>query len=180
MSIYTDAYAKHKNLKLAADELNIPLPTLYWNLKKEGIVVTGDKSKYGSIKDKFGAKAEYFFSTLFPNAINNNKNEFQPKIDFNYGGLSIDVKGANRVKPSKKFNHERWAFSFKKQESLCDLFFCIGFNNNNIEKIFVIPCDLVRFYQSISISANGSSKWNDYAMSEHEAKNLIDDMATNN
>ena len=41
-------YRKHKNLKAASSELGVPLPTLYWRLKKAGEPVVGDKTTYGS------------------------------------------------------------------------------------------------------------------------------------
>lgn len=57
MSIESDAYEKHKNLKLAAEELGIKWQYLYVILRKEGVAVCGDKSRYGSDKDRL---AEFF------------------------------------------------------------------------------------------------------------------------
>lgn len=168
MSVYSDAYEKHKNLRLAAEELGIKLPKLYYNLKKEGVVVTGDKTKYGSRKDQFGAKAEGEFQSMFPRAVNNNGKEFQAKIDFYLDGLGVDVKGAAPSGSDKRFSNKRWAFSLKKQESIADIFFCIAYLDDKPFKYFVIPGDLVRFYQTISIPMSGRTKWAEFELSREE------------
>ena len=67
------AYNKHKNLKLAADELGVKWQTLYVQLRKLNIPVTGDKLKYGSNRDRLAARAEIEFQRLVPFAINQNK-----------------------------------------------------------------------------------------------------------
>jgi hypothetical protein len=46
------AYDKHKNLKVAADELGMKWQTLYWCLKKYNHPVVGNKSKYGTSLQK--------------------------------------------------------------------------------------------------------------------------------
>lgn len=168
MSIYSDAYHKFLNLRLASDYLGMKLPTLYWHLKKEGVAITGNKSSYGSASDKFGAKAEQLFSQLVPAATNNNMHAFQPKVDFSYCGLGIEVKGSNLDISNKRYAAKRWAFSFKQQESIADFFVCIGYEDNKDTLFLIIPGDLVRFYQSISISQKGSSKWRDYEVTKEE------------
>lgn len=48
------AYDKHKNLKLAANEIGLKWQTLYCMLKNQGINIIGDKLRYGSDRDKMG------------------------------------------------------------------------------------------------------------------------------
>ena len=49
------AYDKHQNLKVAASELGMKWQTLYWHLKKHNHPIIGNKSKYGSPKDKLAS-----------------------------------------------------------------------------------------------------------------------------
>ena len=159
-----DAYQKHKHLKKAADEIGIKWQTLYCRLKKNGIKVVGDKTKYGSMSDKIGAKGENEFKKLVPLAIDENQNQFQAPIDFTVNGYGVDVKVSGRKKSGKKYSSQRWAFSIKKQESKCDFFVMMAYSEDHLilEKVFLIPADMCRFLQSISISVNGTSKWLDY------------------
>ena len=61
------AYAKHRNLKLAAGELGICWQTLYVRLKRAGVPVTGDKLRYGADRDRLGATCEAEFQRLVEN-----------------------------------------------------------------------------------------------------------------
>ena len=73
-------YEKHKNLKIAANELGVKWQSLYVRLKKAGIAVTGDKERYGSDKDRLANKAESIFQSLVPNAISQNDIKFQSNL----------------------------------------------------------------------------------------------------
>ena len=58
MNNIQSVYEKHKNLKLAANELGVKWQTLYVQLRNRGVPITGDKSRYGSDKDRLAARAE--------------------------------------------------------------------------------------------------------------------------
>lgn len=89
-----EAYARHKNLKLAAEEIGIKWQQLYSRLRKMGVPVTGDKARYGCAKDRLAAKAERLFSEDVPNAIDSNAQQYQAAIDFYVDGHSVDVKAS--------------------------------------------------------------------------------------
>lgn len=161
-----EVYRKHQHLKLAAEELGIPLPTLYWRLQKAGEPVIGNKSKYGSIKDKIGAYGESIFQKMIPHAKNQNKVAFQSKFDFLVNDHKVDVKSSMLRFSNKKAKTRRWAFSMKRQESTADYIICLGFDDNkSLTKILFIPGGIIRFYSTISLSESGG-KWNDYTISE--------------
>ena len=164
------AYQKYSNLKLAANSVGVKWQTLYSRLVKNGVSVCGDKSKYGSMADKIGARGEKDFAMLVPSAIDQNKSVFQAPFDFDVFGYAVDVKSSIKKSSSKTTSAKRWAFSIKRQESICDFFVFIAYADNcfDIEKVFLIPAEIARFLQSISISDTGKSKWNDYEVDRND------------
>lgn len=156
MSIKT-VYEKHKNLKLAADELGIKWQTLYVQLRKAGVPVTGDKMRYGSDKDRIASMAELEFIKLVPFAKNQNEIKFQSKFDYLVGNEKVDIKASRPAQGSKNFKATRWAFSVKKQEFCADFIVCFAMCDIGY-RLFLIPGELVRNYMTISISTNNNSK----------------------
>lgn len=161
------AYDKYKNLKLAANAVGIKWQSLYVILKKEGVKVIGDKSRYGTDSDKLAAKGEKIFKNLVPIARDLNKEKFQSKIDFDVLGYGVDVKTSNLNKSNSKAISKRWAFSIKRQELIADFFVGIALEKGVLAKIYLIPCEIAKHYQTISASEN-SSKWNDYLIKPSE------------
>jgi hypothetical protein len=163
------AYAQHRHLKTAAASIGMNFQTLYWNLRKAGVSCTGDKETYGSAKDRFGCKAEALFAQLVPEAENQNEYVFQSKFDFLVGGIRVDVKAAKRQALGKGAGGDRWAFSIKKQINEVDFFVMFGFSQDaEIERVFLIPAELIASKTTISICKDGKSKWHDYAVSPQE------------
>jgi hypothetical protein len=167
MSIEAQAYEKHKNLKSAANELGIKWQSLYVRLRKEGVSVTGDKSRYGSDKDRLAARAELEFKKLVPFAEDQNLVKFQSKFDFLVGNEKVDIKASKLHKGSKQFNAMRWAFSVKRQEFCADFIVCFAFTDDDY-RILLIPGELVRNYQTISVPENGKSKWLQYEVDKED------------
>lgn len=171
-----NCYRKHKNLRLASSELNIPLPTLYWRLKKAGETITGDKSRYGSDKDKLASLAEDIFQKIVPYAENQNEKKFQNKFDFLVKDLKVEIKASSLKKGSCKSDLKRWAFSLKKQEYLADFFICFGFDDAmKVQLILFVPFEIARYYSTITLSENGG-KWDQYSISEKELKEFFDNI----
>ena len=158
-----EAYARLKNLKLVGEELGIPWQTVYVYLRGAGVPVTGDKSRYGSDTDRLAAKAERIFATLVPNAADQNDVQFQAKVDFIVGNYKVDVKAS-------RLRNGRWAFSLKKQERLADFFVCFAFNDDGTYRTVVVPGELCRFIQTISLSALTRTKWWDYEIPATELR----------
>lgn len=164
-----EAYRKHKNLHIAAEELGIKWQTLYTHLVSAGEPVCGDKSKYGSDKDKLAAKAERMFSELLPFAENMNSQQWQSKIDFVVNGRSVDIKAARLCSANGKYKSTRWAFSLKKQESIADFFVLYAFDSEGekLEGIYLIIGDLVRYMTTINIPRT-NGKWSKYKITEQD------------
>lgn len=177
MSLESDAYEKTKNLKLAAKSLGIPWHTLYSRLKKQGVAVVGDKSRYGSASDRVGCVGERIFREIVPCAIDLNENKFQAKCDFIVNNSLVDVKSSNkRMRNKAKSKKLSWAFSFVKQSEVADYFVCFGLDESlMLEKIFLIPSEFARGLQTLSIPVCGKSKWNDFVVSKEDLKSFFEE-----
>lgn len=178
MSLIQEAYAKHKNLKLAAAELGMPWQILYANLKKEGVDVTGDKLRYGSDRDKLSALAEDEFSRLVPSAKVMNQVRWQYPWDFEVGDLKIDVKASMPRQLNKKYPATSWAFSFKKQSLTCDFIVCFCFGvDKAIQRVLLVPKEFFMGLQTVSVSCEGNSKWLDYAVEPGDLSSFFSSLA---
>ncbi len=162
-----ESYRRLRNLKLVGLELGIPWQTVYVHLRNAGEPVIGSKSRYGSDKDRLAAKAESEFLRLVLKAIDQNKSEFQSKIDFYVNGYGVDIKASTK-------HQDRWAFSLKKQERLADFFVCFAYNEDDSYRILLIPGDVCRTYQTISASALTTSKWWDYQIDPASLASFFD------
>lgn len=170
-----DAYAKHKHLKRAANEVGIPWQTVYVYLREMNIPVTGDKSTYGAPRDKLAAHGEAMFADLVPSAEDLNLKQFQPKVDFDVNGHLVDVKTAKWEQSDKKFKSQRWAFSIKKQAIEADFFVCFGLDpDKKLEKTFLIPAEMVAGKQTISVPVSLNSKWANFLISEGDLEGFFE------
>lgn len=156
------AYERHKNLKLAGQEVGLSWQMVYVHLRKANVPVTGDKSRYGSDTDRLAAKGEAYFQSLVPIAEDQNKKQFQPKFDFLVKGYRVDVKSSTLRKSHKDCKVMRWAFCSKKQETEADFFVLLGYENHRPAHIWLIPGEISRKYATISISTGAKGKWWDY------------------
>jgi len=174
MTIESEAYLKHMNLKLAANELGIKWQTLYCRLKNQGVNVIGDKLRYGSDRDKLSAKAEELFKLSVPSAISMNHIKWQYKHDFEVNGFKVDVKCSMKRCLSKKYSAKSWAFSFKKQTLECDFVCCFCLDDNkNVETVLLVPSEFFKGLQTVSVSCVGNSKWLDYSVSLNDLEEFF-------
>lgn len=171
------AYAKHKNLKLAAAELGMSFHTLYARLRKAGVHVTGDKSRYGTSRDRLAVLGEHEFQRLVPDAEPMNEWQFQAKFDFLIYGHKVDVKASLPRQLNKKHSALSWAFSFKKQTLICDYIccFCLG-EDKRSERVLLVPAEFFAGIQTVSVSCNGKSKWHDYDIKPDELADFFASM----
>lgn len=149
------AYERHKNLRLVSQELGMPVPTVYWQLRQQGVHVVGDKARYGSTTDKFANRTEREFERLVPVAINANLDQWQAKVDFRVGPLSVDVKASN-------FNSSRrWAFCVKKQAGIANFVACFAYGCDTEYRILLVPGEEASRVQLISVGRK-AGKWTKY------------------
>jgi hypothetical protein len=169
-SACVESYRRLKNLKLVGDELGIPWQTVYVHLRKVGEPVNGDKSRYGSDTDRLAAKAEAEFKRLVPWAEDQNERTFQARVDFIVDGFGVDVKSSTK-------RAGRWAFSLKKQELTADFFVCFAYEQDDTYACLLVPGDVCRKYQSMSLSATTRTKWWDYQIQPDQLAAFFRDMA---
>lgn len=173
------AYKKYLNMRLASREIGIPLSTLYLHLKRAGVAIIGDKSRYGTESDKLAARAEKEFMKIVPFAKNMNSVKFQSKVDYMVGEYSIDVKASRLRNAGAKTKSQRWSFSLKKQELIADFFVCFAFDTTGeeIRKVLLIPGEVCRMYSSLSLSQD-YGKWSDYEVTEQELHDFFVQMTS--
>ena len=178
MTIESDAYAKHKNLKLAADEIGIKWQTLYCRLKSQGVAVTGDKLRYGADRDRLGVYGEQLFQSIVPFAKNANHDQFQSKVDFEVNGLKVDVKAGMPRQLNKKFASLSWSFSFKRQTLYADFIVCFCLDEQKeIEQILLVPKEFFKGLQTVSVTRKGFSKWLDYKIDANDLKEFFSSLS---
>lgn len=164
-----ESYRRLKNLKLVGKELGIPWQTVYVYLKASNEPVTGDKARYGCESDRLAAKAEHEFLSLVPQARDQNQRRFQAKFDFYACGYRVDVKASTK-------RNGRWAFSLKKQERTADFFVCFAYESDDTYRCVLIPGDICRHYQTLSLSAVSKTKWWDYEIDPSELQRFFDSL----
>lgn len=173
------AYSKHKNLKLAADEIGMKWQTLYCKLKSQGVSVCGDKLKYGTDRDKLGALGESIFQSIIHFAQNCNSKEFQSKVDFFVNGKKVDVKTSLPRQLNKRFKALSWSFSFKRQSIIADYIVCFCLDEDKkIEHILLVPSEFFHGLKTISVSRIGTSKWLDYAVDKNDLVEFFSNIPT--
>lgn len=177
MSIEAEAYARHKNLKLAAAEIGIDWQVLYTRLRQQGVAVTGDKLRYGDDRDKLAATFEAKFAELVPQAESCNQAKWQSKFDFYVSGHKVDIKTSRRHKAGAYGKALRWSFSIKRQSLDCDFMccFCLG-DNDEIEKVLLIPSEFFAGAQLISVACSGASKWEEFVVEPGELAEFFKQM----
>ncbi|GAA0115256.1 hypothetical protein [Clostridium senegalense] len=72
--------------------------------------------------------------------------------------IKIDVKTANRHSPSnaKYYFH---TFNLEKKNPTCDIYVCLAFNNENLEKLLIIPS---KFLRKTQLSIGKESQYDKY------------------
>ena len=170
-------YSEHQRLHTVGDILNIPWQTVYWWLKKEGVVVTGNKEKHGGNTDQIALIGERLFAKVSEKAVDQNKLMFQPKFDYLLGELKLDVKTSFLRSQSSRNGkvNLRWSFSCKKQQEadyiIC---YCLSGELNKfvVENILLIPNEFIQGMQTISVSPR-NSKWLEFKVTEQELKQFF-------
>lgn len=178
-----EAYSRLKNLKLVSTEIGVPWQTVYWWLKKLGINVIGDKSRYGSSSDQLGLIGENEFKRIVPFANSNNDSIFQSKFDFLVGDYTVDIKTSSlltRKSRSTGIEKLRWMFNLKDKDQTIDFLVCFALNKEDgVDHIFLFPNEIFNGMKTISI-AKSKSKYYEYLISEEELTEFFKLVTLNN
>lgn len=168
-----DLYQEFKNVAVVAEKLQMPWSTVHWHLTKAGVPLTGDKSLYGSVRDKVALIGETRFKEIVPWAKNQNEQQFQSKFDFKVGELKVDVK-TSKFKSYNAAGSKRYSFSLKKKDLCFDFIVLVGIGEFSEESLWLIPCEMLR--ENIrTISIPPTSKWNDFLVTEQQLVNFFED-----
>lgn len=179
LSAIKESYSRLKNLKLVEIETGIKWQTVYWHLKKEGVPITGDKARYGSVTDRVAVLGEQYFQRLLPEAVDNNDLKWQSSIDFSVYGIKVDVKTSHLIpagrNPKGKSFSARWCYCISKQQDIADYFVLLALPENDDEPqhIFLLPKELATAKTTISIPLTLKSKWADYKVSAQELQHFF-------
>lgn len=175
-----EAYDRLRNTKLVSAELGIPLATVYWRLRRAGVVVIGDKARHGSATDKIAARGERWFQRVIPWAEDQNHVEFQSKVDFLVGGLRVDVK-TSRPRLTKT-GMITWAWSLRKQRGAADFFVCLALSNRDpdpgVHTALLVPGDVAARCETLRVSHDRIAlrgKWARSARSSSELRQFFED-----
>lgn len=179
-----ESYARLKSLKLVGEELGIPWQYVYSTLRAAGVSVTGDKARYGSVKDRLATRAERIFAADVPTAIDANAEQYQSRIDFTVGQFSVDVKASRlhgaREETTGKTTSPRWMFCIKKQKDQSDFFVMYAFGesfDSEVQHVFLMPREIATTATTIVVPASLKSKWADYMIDQKELLPFFEKMA---
>ena len=178
-------YSELKHLKLTGEALGIPWQTVYVHLKNSGVAVTGDKARYGSVSDRLAVHAERLFAKSVLGANDNNNLKYQATVDFEIGGVLIDVKAGmlkeERIERSGKKTSARWLFCISKQKDISDFFVLYAFDgdldNPALKHVFLLPSEIATTKTTISIPSNLKSKWADYEVRPTDLASFFEALA---
>lgn len=98
-----EIYKQCGNFREAVRRSGLPAYVAHIKLIGSGVLKLGDRVRYGSKASILGAKAEELFAKYVPTAIEANKlyRMNNPGFDFEYKGLTIDVKYSSLRNNSK-------------------------------------------------------------------------------
>lgn len=176
-SVVIESYGRHKNLKIVGKEVGVSWQNVYSILRRHRVAVTGDKRRYGCEKDRFAVIAEDEFQRLVPEAVNQNAEKYQAKVDFMIHGMRVDVKSSRlNTANVKRGDAKRWAFCMSKQTGKVDFFVLFGFNEDGSYRVFLLPFEFAGKQQSISIGVARGSKWHDFEIQPDELAPFFDEV----
>ena len=106
-----EIYKECGNFHQAVKESGLPALVAHVKLLSSGVLKIQDKIKYGSESARLGGKAEELFQKLVPEAVDANKywQQNNPKYDFMYKNMTIDIKFSSCYKSrNKESNARHW------------------------------------------------------------------------
>jgi len=93
------------------------------------------------------------------------------KIDTEYNGKTIDIKGSRPYVRKNRADTIQWTFSRTSKEQLPDYFLCICYDGGeNPIKSYMIPGDV---FPRSGITAGDKSKWDKYLTKVKDVKNNL-------
>lgn len=142
-----DIYMECGDFKEAVRRSGLPAYVAHIKLLGSGVLKIKDKIEYGSKAMMLGGKAEELFQKYVPTAIDANKlyRMNNPGFDFEYKGLTIDVKYSS-LRGKRKAPHRQWGFRCKGDRDFIVAFLEREPNSELDEPIIlIIPYGMLTF-----------------------------------
>ena len=180
-----EIYKECGNFHQAVKESGLPALVAHVKLLSSGVLKIQDKIKYGSESAKLGGKAEELFQKLVPEAVDANKywQQNNPKYDFMYKNMTIDVKFSSYLKSRKNENSNAryWAARCNGSANLYVIFLE---NEKNIDEdkklenpyILLIPNGFLNTRQKKHFT-KGSVFFTDFQVKKDELNTMLDEYA---
>ena len=144
-----DIYLECNDFKEAVRRSGLPAYVAHIKLIGSGVLKLKDKIKYGNKSNILGAKAEELFPKYVPTAIDANSlyRRNNPGFDFEYKGLTIDVKYSSLRRKSKAPKRQ-WSFRCKGDSD-----FIVAFLERDTDSELKEPIILIIPYGMLSFLA---------------------------
>jgi hypothetical protein F3_00947 len=180
-----EIYKECGNFHQAVKESGLPALVAHVKLLSSGVLKIQDKIKYGSESAKLGGKAEELFQKLVPEAVDANKywQQNNPKYDFMYKNMTIDVKFSScyKSRKSKNSNARYWTARCNGTANLYVLFLENEENTDKEKKlenpyILIIPNGFLHTKESKHLT-KGSVFFTDFQVKKDELNTMLDEYA---
>ncbi len=178
-----EIYKECGNFHQAVKESGLPTLVAHVRLLSSGVLKIQDKIKYGSESARLGGKAEELFQKLVPKAVDANKywQQNNPKYDFMYKNMTIDVKFSSCLKNNKNSNARNWT---ARCNGTANLYVIFLENENNTDKekklenpyILLIPSGFLNVQQKKHFTKN-SVFFKDFQVKKEELNAILDEYA---
>ena len=180
-----EIYKECGNFHQAVKESGLPALVAHVKLLSSGVLKIQDKIKYGSESARLGGKAEELFQKLVPEAVDANKywQQNNPKYDFMYKNMTIDVKFSSYLKSRKNENSNAryWAVRCNGSANLYVIFLENEKNTDEDKKlenpyILLIPNGFLNTCQKKHFT-KGSVFFTDFQVKKDELNTMLDEYA---
>lgn len=151
MANIVDIYMECGDFKEAVRRSGLPAYVAHIKLLGSGVLKIKDKIEYGNKAMMLGGKAEELFQKYVPTAIDANKlyRMNNPGFDFEYKGLTIDVKYSSLRNKRKENKTNNWAIRCSGERD-----FIVAFLESNPKQELKNPIILLIPYGMLSFNAN--------------------------
>jgi hypothetical protein len=176
-----DIYLECGNFQEAVRRSGLPAYVAHIKLIGSGVLKLQDKIKYGNKSNMLGAKAEELFQKYVPTAIDANRlyRTNNPGFDFEYKGLTIDVKYSSLRRKSKS-PHRQWSVRCKGDRDFIVAFLEREPNSElNEPMILIIPYGMLSFEAEDTLHFFESSEiFKTYQVLPEQLVEILEDYAS--
>lgn len=177
-----DIYLECGNFREAVRRSGLPAYVAHIKLIGSGVLTTKDKIRYGGRANVLGAKAEELFQKYVPTAIDANKlyRMNNPNFDFEYKGLTIDVKYSSLRNKRKQNKTNNWGIRCSGER---DFIVCFLESKPKQELkdciILLIPYGMLSFNANVQLYFSENSEiFQTYQVLPEQLVEILDEYAT--